>query len=265
MTRYDLYVFFLCTVVFLALTILFSVLLASIIKLTLRVIRNGLDDKEILKEKIKADNQSRRSRTVNRLMSALVSIILMLVLVVIVVINLSGVLPFDNMPAMRVVKSDSMSQKNPGNDYLAENTLDDQIKMFDLILTHKLPDEFDLQLYDVVVYQAEEFPVIHRIVGIKESNDAHPGERRFILQGDAASGPDRFSVSYDQMEGIYKGERIPFVGRFVMFMQSPAGWLCILLVIFAIIVSPIVEKRILGEKKLRLKIIEAEDAQEPAD
>jgi hypothetical protein len=38
-------------------------------------------------------------------------------------------------------------------------------------------------------------------------------------------------------------------------MQSPAGHLCILLVLIAIIVSPIMERRLLIEKEKRMKII----------
>lgn len=265
MTRYDLYVFVLCIVVFLALTILFSVLLASIIKLTVKVIRNGLDDEEILKENSKAECQSKKCKTADKMVSAFVAIVLTLLLIITLLINLGGTLHLDNIPAMQVVKSDSMAQKNPNNTYLTEHALDDQIAMFDLVFTHKLPDEFDLELYDIVVYQAADLQVIHRIVGIEEPNDAHPGERRFILQGDAVDRPDKFSVGYAQMQSIYKGERISFMGRFVMFMQSPAGWLCILLVLFAMIGSPIVEKRIMKEKKLRLEQINVENQQASAD
>ena len=54
------------------------------------------------------------------------------------------------------------------------------------------------------------------------------------------------------MRGIYRGERIPFVGSFILFMQSPAGWLCILLVVFALITTPILEKKIRKEENKRL-------------
>lgn len=265
MTRYDLYVFFLCTVVFVTLTALFSVLLASVIKLTVRTIRSGLDDEALLKEKSEAEAQSRKARIFDQLLSVCGSLVLTLLLVVTLLVNVGGLLLSDHIPVMQVVKSDSMAQKNSGNTYLTEHTLDDQIEMFDIVFTHKLPDEFDLKLYDIVVYQTEELQIIHRIVGIEEPNEAHPGERRFILQGDAVDSPDRFPVRYAQMKSIYTGKKIPFAGSFVMFMQSPAGWLCILLVLFAMIGSPVVEKRITKEKELRLKQIEAEKRRAEAD
>ena len=57
------------------------------------------------------------------------------------------------------------------------------------------------------------------------------------------------------MQGIYEGERVPFAGSFVMFMQSPAGWLCILLVVFAVFVTPAIEKKILAEYEKRLAVL----------
>ena len=101
--------------------------------------------------------------------------------------------------------------------------------------------------------------VIHRIVGIEEPNKFHPNERHYVLQGDAVETPDRLVVKYSQMQGIYEGVRVPYVGSFLMFLQSPAGWLCVLLVIFAMVITPIVEKRIEKEKNNRKLVIFAKD------
>ena len=104
--------------------------------------------------------------------------------------------------------------------------------------------------------------VIHRIVGIEEPNEKHPNERQFLLQGDAVENPDRFPVLYSQMQGIYEGERMPYIGSFLLFLQSPAGWLCVLLVVFTIIITPIVEKLIENEKRKRLALLLAKKAEE---
>ena len=132
-----------------------------------------------------------------------------------------------------------------------ENKLNDQFQQFDVVICEHIPDEKDLKLYDIVVYKHEDMYIIHRIVGIEEPNEKHPNERHFLLQGDAVDCSDKFPVLYSQMQGIYKGTRIPFVGSFVMFLQSPAGWLCMLLVVFAMIVTPIVEKILNREKEMR--------------
>ena len=145
-----------------------------------------------------------------------------------------------------------MAEKNENNKYLFDNHLDDQIQMFDIVICRHLPAEDELELYDVVVYQQDDIYVIHRIVGIEEPNEQHPNERHFLLQGDAVERPDVFPVLYSQMQGIYEGSRIPFVGSFVLFLQSPAGWLCVLLVIFAMIATPVVEKKIKEETDKRI-------------
>ena len=115
-----------------------------------------------------------------------------------------------------------------------------------------LPAEDKLELYDVVVYKQDDMYVIHRIVGIEEPNEQHPNERHFLLQGDAVDRPDTFPVLYSQMQGIYDGSRIPFIGSFVLFLQSPAGWLCVLLVIFSMVATPIVERKIKRETQKRV-------------
>jgi hypothetical protein len=57
------------------------------------------------------------------------------------------------------------------------------------------------------------------------------------------------------MRAIYKGERIPYIGSFFAFMQSPLGYLCILLVVFSMIATPIVEKKLKKATDERLKEI----------
>ena len=149
-----------------------------------------------------------------------------------------------------------MSYKNAKNAYLFENGLDDQFDTFDVVLTYKLPPAEELKLYDVVLYEVGGTPVIHRIVGIEAPNERHE-DYYFLLQGDAIENPDRFPVYYEQMRGIYRGEHIPFVGSFVAFMQSVAGYLCVLLIILGMIAIPLVEKKVNTAKRERLIAIGA--------
>ena len=50
MSGYDLYILFLCLIVFTLLTGLFSVLLYYIVKMTLKTIKHGLEDEKITNE-----------------------------------------------------------------------------------------------------------------------------------------------------------------------------------------------------------------------
>ena len=253
MTSYEKYIFILCLIVFLMLTSFLTYLIVQLTKQQLKMIRHGLEDTEIRREYRKVAPISRIGAFVSTFLSVVICLALCGVFVFSVYLRATEDRAANGTPALHVVKSDSMSYKGEDNTYLTENSLDDQLQTFDLIVTRRLPNEEDLQLYDIVVYEIDGAYVIHRIVDIEEPDQYHPDQRWFRLQGDALPGQDRLPVTYDQMRGIYEGERVPFVGSFIMFMQSPAGWICILLVLFAMVVTPIAEKKLEREKRARLK------------
>ena len=258
MAKVEIYTILLCLIVFVALTALFTTLLACVVRLTVRLIRHGAEDERLLKEYEKQQKATKRlgvADVVAKIFVASVCVLLSCAFLFSVGLMLNEHDFSSRYSSLKVVKSDSMASKYSESKHLFEHHLNDQIQTFDLIVTEKLPDEFDLQLYDIVVYEYRGELIVHRIVGIEEPNANHPNERYFSLQGDAVEYKDKFPVLYSQMRAIYRGQRIPFIGSFVSFMQSPAGWLCILLIIFAIIATPLVEKKLLREKEKRLAII----------
>lgn len=258
MTQFELYTFILCLIVFLLLSTLFSVLLWLLVKLVICLIRHGAEDEAILKE-LSSGEQTKKQTSIwdvcGVLLSAVVCLALILSFAFSVYMQATEDQAPNGVPSLKVVKSSSMSYANEKNGYLAKNKITNQLQTFDLIVTQKLPDEFDLKMYDVVVYQQRDTLVIHRIVGIEEPTALHPDCRHFKLQGDAVQYPDSYPVLYSQMQGIWNGARVPFVGSFILFMQSPAGWLCILLILLGMISVPLVEKKIEKEKRLRLQAI----------
>lgn len=265
MTGYELYTFILCTIVLVSLTALFVTFLRLLVKFYLKLVRNGIEDEAILAEAEK-DKSVTAIDVINNIVSAIVCIVLIVAFLFSLTVQLTEHKHPFGLPTLTVVKSSSMSYKEESNQYLFKNQLDDQFDTFDILLVEELPDEYDLKLYDIVVYEAKDgTPIVHRIVGIEEPNDSHPDCRYFKFQGDAVQASDRFPVLYEQMKGIYSGERIRFVGSFVMFMQSPAGWICILLVILAIIATPIIEKKIEYEKELRLALLAQKDEGDDGD
>ena len=257
MTGYEIYVLILCFIVFTLLTAMFTYLIATMTKMEKDLIRCGRRDEAIKKEVEKELKKNKKLSQALYWFTRIVSLILCVALIVIfafaIYVRTTEDKAANGIPSIKVVKSESMSEKYHGNKYLFENDLNDQFQMFDLILCRHMPKEEDLELYDVVVYRYEDIYVIHRIVGIEEPNKLHPNERHYVLQGDAVETPDRYVVRYSQMQGIYEGVRIPYVGSFLLFLQSPAGWLCVLLIVFAMVISPIVEKSIDKEKKKRIE------------
>lgn len=256
MLDYDIYVSALCLITYIMFVSISVVCIGVIAKLSIRLIRSGAEDKKILREyKInqKLEKVNDFTKNIIYLFSSVVFLGLMLIFVLSLIIQYNGDVPINEyIPVYRVVQTGSMAEKHKNNTYLVENNLDDQFQAYDIIETKMLPDEMDLKLFDIVVYEYEDILIVHRIVGIEEPNEKHPDSRLFMLQGDANEYPDKMSVSYSQMKAIYTGERIPFAGSFILFMQSPVGWLCILFAIIAIIVTPIIEAKIEKEKERRL-------------
>lgn len=255
MSDFELYVFFLCLIVFTLLTALFTYLIAVILRQSIRLIRAGLEDDAIEKAFRRQKPQKAAIKVLDCLVSTVICVALLVAFLFSLYINLQDGTYIPGFPTLKVVTSSSMASKYERNSYLYENNLNDQVKVYDLLLTYAVPQEDELELYDIVIYEIDGKMVLHRITGIEEPNESHPDQRYFLCQGDALERPDRFPVLYSQMRGIYAGERIPFVGSFILFMQSPAGWLCILLVIFALVATPILEKHIRLEEQKRLEYL----------
>lgn len=256
MSDFEIYSLILCLIVFVLLVSLFSYMLTIIVKQWLKQVRAGLEDESIKKEfNVTQKKQGKLSKVFNALLSVLLCGIFGIIFLSSLYINCTRDVYFDDFPTYRVVLTSSMESKNKNNKYLFDHDINNQISSFDLIATYKIPKEEDLQLYDIVVYEIDGVLIVHRIVGIEEPNAKHPNERHFLLQGDAVSTPDRFPVLYSQMKGIYRNEKIPFIGSFVLFMQSPAGWLCMFLVVVGIIGTPILEKKLLKARKARYALI----------
>ncbi len=255
MTKYEIYVFFLCLIVFILLVSIFSVLLSIVVKQRLKLIRGGLEDEALKIEYLEQKKKAGKFNICGCLVSLLVCFVFIAFFAFSLFVNLRDDIYYDKIPTIKVVNTGSMSRKNPKNDYLEEYNLDNQFQTFDLVYVYKKPAEEDLKLYDVIVYESNGAQIIHRIVGIEEPNEMHPKERYFLCRGDAIEQNDYFPIYYSQIKAIYKDERIPFIGSFVKFMQSPAGWLCAALIVFGVFGMPFLEKKLEKEQITRLKVI----------
>ncbi len=255
MTGYELYVFLLCFISFILMVLLFGAMFTIIVAQEIRAIKHGVLDEKITNEYMRDYGKKSPVKVVSVILSVVFSLVMLGVFAWALSVNFADPKVEGPIPVPRVVLSDSMATKYEENTYLEENGLNDQFQTFDLIMAYELPDEFELELYDIVVYEYEDELIVHRIIEIEEPNEKHPDSRLFRLRGDANKYSDKDPVEYSQMKAIYTGKKIPFVGSFVCFMQSPAGYLCIFLMLFGIIVAPILEKLISYQKKKRYKEI----------
>lgn len=261
MTGFELYVFFLCLIVFIALTALFSCFIFYVGKQRIIIIKNGIADEEITKSLNKridkmANKNYRIFDTIEKIVSVSLCAVLCVLFILVGISSCIGDTNVKNLPAIKVIASTSMSEKYENNKHLFENDLNDQLQLFDVVLLHELPKEEDIELYDIVVYEhVSGALLIHRVIGIEEPNESHPNERYFLLQGDAVHYPDTFPVRYCQMKSIYRGERLPNVGSFVYFMQSPAGIICLILIVVSMLLMPIADKFIRNAEYDRVVIL----------
>ena len=154
MTGYDLYVFLVGLVTFFAMVGLFLTMLLIIVAKEIKAIAYGIEDDRIIKEFKKYNRKRTEITTANIVVRVLLIVITIIALIFFI---WSSALRFSDpevkgdvaMP--RVVLSDSMSYQRESNKYLKENGLNDQFDTFDIVLLRELPDEFELELYDVVV------------------------------------------------------------------------------------------------------------------
>lgn len=257
MTEFEVYIFLLCFIVFFVLTIVFYLMIGLIVKYMKRSILAGFDDDKIIKQSLREERkkESSVSKTFEIIFNVLLSFFFVFIFASSLFVKYSKNDVTQDIPTLRVVESGSMSYKNKSNKYLIEHDLNEQMQVFDLIVTRKLPGEMELELYDVVVYEYDGKLLIHRIIGIEEPNEKHPDQRYFLLQGDANVYPDRFPVLYSQMKAIYEGERYANVGSIFSFFQSPAGYLCVLLIITSIFIGPYLDKQLYSVTQERLGYI----------
>lgn len=94
----------------------------------------------------------------------------------------------------------------------------DHIEVGDLIFIGKAEPE-ELAVGDVIAFMQNKIVVTHRIIGIETGED---GKLLYSTKGDANNTEDREPVSEDDLVGVYMG-RIPKVGDFALFLQTPLG------------------------------------------
>ena len=259
MKDYNLYITLVCIFVFVLLTAAFSWLITVIGKQQARLITSGLEDETIKASVLKKLNKKKKRSAygiIDKIITGVVCLVLCAAGIVAIITATDSNKVVKGTPALKVVASTSMCVKYEGNKYLFKNGLDNQLQMFDLIVLHELPPEDEIELYDIIVYEHINGAMyVHRVVRIEEPNEEHPNERHFLMQGDANAFADVYPVKYSQMKSIYRDERIPNIGSLVFFMQSPAGILCILLLIFTLIAMPIVDNLFMKKEYERVKIM----------
>lgn len=133
-----------------------------------------------------------------------------------------------------VVLSGSMSGDAP-----------DHIEIGDLIFVDKA-DPDALEVGDVIAFMEGEVVVTHRIL---EINTGDNGKLEYNTKGDANNAADLRPVTEDNLVGKYRF-RIPKVGNFALFLQTPLGMILFIGVpLLAFIIYDIIRRRRYADKE----------------
>ena len=149
------------------------------------------------------------------------------------------------------VASGSMSFKNPENTYLVN--IHNQFDTYDMIMLQRPASSNDLQMYDVIAYVNDEgVNIIHRIVGFRHTSDG----LRFVTRGDSNNADDEYSPLFRDVIGKYTGERVPYIGVFVMFLQSYSGIITVTAVIYCLVMIEHMGNKIQNARGKRLQLLQ---------
>ena len=235
---------------------IFTILYRTYAKSAVAEYEAGKCDVELIDETILSNikNAKKHRRVLRRIKQALFWLLLILLIPFLLISVWSKIVngvAMINGHGMIAVASGSMSEKNSANPYLAN--INNQFNTYDMIMLEKVESETELQLYDVIAYVNDEgVNIIHRIVGFQQTSEGV----RFITRGDSNNADDEYKPSMDDILGEYTGKRIPYVGVFLMFLQSYSGIITVAAIIYCLIMIESVCNKIYDAREDRLLFLQ---------
>lgn len=104
-------------------------------------------------------------------------------------------------------------------------------------------DPGDIEERDVITYlrSGADTPTTHRVVGINEDG----GELSFVTKGDANDDPDASPVAASEVRGQVVFT-IPYIGYVIEFVNTPTGFVALVVVPFALLLLSEVHSIVVG-------------------
>ena len=236
-----LFITILCLVSFCA---VFTILFNHYYKSNIDSVSSGKEDIELIDNAIDEEKEKQsKSKKAWRLVGKFFSYVLLGAVFAFFVFSLASKIQNNTMlfgdSTLVVIASGSMSEKN--NNFVKDNPeLNNQFDTYDIIGITKYQKQEEISLFDVVAYKNKKnITIVHRIVEIH--TDEKTGEVSYLTQGDTNLYADNTSnsqyagyLTYDKIIGKYDGRRIKGLGIFVIFLQSPAGIVTVLSVVYCL-------------------------------
>ncbi len=215
-----------------------SILYKHYIDTSIREIKRGDRDIELIDKLIYENNSSvkRRQKTVEVIKNVVYYTVLAFLIPIFglsIYSRIKNNVTTIGGNSVLVVASGSMSHKNEANDYLVTYNLNNQFNTYDLIVVAKVDNVNQLKKYDVIAFKNDKkINVIHRIIDIKVDSN---GVTRFVTRGDYNNANDSYSPKFNDVIGLYTNRRIKSIGVFIMFFQSYAGIITVVSIVYTML------------------------------
>ncbi len=224
-------------------SVVFTILFRNYYLTNIESVKAGREDADLIEQAVYQEKQN-KNKTKKALKKALriFEYVLMGVICAFFVFSMysrfSGNVLMFGKHSFIVIATDSMSLQNSNNTYLKENNLDNQFNAHDIIGLAPYDSEDDVKLYDVIAYKSkDDVVIVHRIRVIETLED---GSKAYHTRGDknAIDDDNNFYgayLTYDDIIGHYTGARVPEIGIFIIFVQSNAGIITIVSIIYCLL------------------------------
>ena len=217
--------------------VLFTILYQTYAHSQIEEIKSGKRDIEIIDEVIRnRDQKVIKRKKIIKIVKTVVYYIALAIVVPLFLFSLyskivNNILMIGGRNLM-VVASPSMSEINDANKYVKENNLTNQFDQYDIIYLEKIADPTMLSKYDVICFKHDKgINIIHRIREIKVID----GELRYVTRGDANKSDDSYSPKFEDIVGRYTGKKIDGIGIFIIFLQSGAGIITVISLVYCLV------------------------------
>ncbi len=271
-----LFITILCLVSFCA---VFTILFHHYYKSNIESVSSGKEDIDLIdnaidEEKEKENKSKKAWKLTGKIFSYVVLGVVFSFFIFSLVSKIQGNTMMFGNSTMVVIASGSMSERN--NDTIKKHPeLTDQFDTYDIIGITKYQNQSEVSLYDVIAYKNKKnVTIVHRIVEIVTDKDT--GEIGYLTQGDSNLYADNTAnsqysgyLTYDKIIGKYNETRIKGLGIFVIFLQSSAGIVTVLSVVYCLFMfdyfSNKYRKAIVERTNMLVKLIDYDLSKEEAD
>lgn len=216
---------------------LFTILYKSYASSQIAEIKSGKRDIEIIDEVIyERQKHVQNRRKVTALIRTVAFYLIIVTIIPIFTFSLINKFTGNKMMignnTVMVVASGSMGYKNEANDYLFTYNLNNQFQQYDIIVLEKVTQR-QIKKYDVLAYRNDrDINIIHRVIDFEYGSTL-----KFVTRGDIydQTKTDAYRPTYDDVIGRYTGRRIPGIGIFVIFLQSYAGIITVVSLVYCLL------------------------------